>query len=51
MRSAKDKYVIATDDVRAGSEDHVVRYILGVSLPMAVVALSAIWITAALAAA
>ena len=38
------------DDVEAsgGSTPHIVRYVLGISLALAIVALSAIWITGAL---
>lgn len=36
-----------TDAARAGSTPHVVRWILGISLFAAIVALSAIWITGA----
>lgn len=39
---------VDTDEARAGSTPHVVRYILLVSLTLAIIALSAIWITGAL---
>jgi len=35
------------DDARAGSTPHVVRYILAISILLAIVLLSAIWITGA----
>lgn len=37
-----------TDQARAGSTPHIVRYVLGISLALAILALSAIWITGAL---
>ncbi len=33
-----------TDDARAGSTPGVVRYVLGISLTLAVIAMSAVWI-------
>ncbi|BBC74333.1 conserved hypothetical protein [Altererythrobacter sp. B11] len=36
-----------TDEVRAGSTPHVVRWILGISLLAVIVALSAVWIIGA----
>lgn len=37
-------------EARAGSTPHIVRYVLLVSLALAVIALSAIWITGAVSA-
>jgi hypothetical protein len=39
---------ISTDDARGGSTPHIVRYILGFSLLIAIVAMSAVWIIPAL---
>lgn len=39
---------IHTDEVRGGSTPHIVRYVLAISLALAVAALSLIWITGAL---
>lgn len=35
--------VIETDKARAGSTNHVVRFILGISLALAIVALGLVW--------
>jgi len=48
MERQGDEIHIRDDEVRAGSTPHIVRYILGISLILAVAALSAIWITGAL---
>jgi len=48
MRHEGDEIHIETDDARAGENSHVGRYVLGVSLALAIAALSAIWITGAL---
>ncbi len=37
-----------TDEARAGTTPHIVRYVLGISLLLTIIALSAIWITGAL---
>lgn len=37
----------STDDARAGSTPHIVRYVLGISLFLAVGALTLIWVTGA----
>lgn len=37
-----------SDDVRGGSEEHVVRYVLGFSLALAIGALTTTWMTGAL---
>jgi hypothetical protein len=38
------------EDTRAGSTPHIVRYVLAISLLLAIVALSAVWMTGALKA-
>ena len=35
-------------EARSGSTPHIVRYVLGISLVLAIVALSTVWITGAL---
>ena len=39
---------ISTDDARGGSTPHIVRYVLGFSLFLAIAAMSATWIIPAL---
>jgi hypothetical protein len=39
---------ISTDDVRGGSTPHIVRYVLGFGLVLAILAMSAAWIIPAL---
>ncbi len=39
---------IHTDEARGGSTSHVVRYVLAIGLVLAILALSAVWITGAL---
>ena len=39
---------ITTEEARAGSTPHIVRYVLAISLFLAIAALSLIWITGAL---
>ena len=41
---------ISTDDARGGSTPHIVRYILGYSLLLAIMAMSLVWIIPALSA-
>jgi hypothetical protein len=48
MRKIGDEVHIETDEVRAGETPHIVRYVLVISLFLAIAALSAIWITGAL---
>ena len=43
-----DENHISTDDARGGSIEHVVRYVLGISLFLAITSLSAIWLYGAL---
>jgi len=38
---------IEADEARAGSTPHVVRYVLGIGLLLAIIAMSVIWITGA----
>jgi len=44
MRNEGGEFHSETDEARAGSTPHVVRWILGISLAAAIVLLSAIWI-------
>ena len=44
MERYDDKLLINTDDARGGSTPHIVRYVLGISLVLALLALSAVWI-------
>jgi len=37
----------STDDARAGTTPHIVRYVLGISLALACIALTVIWVTGA----
>ena len=48
MESRGEEIHVDTDEARAGSTPSVVRYVLLVSLALAIVALSAVWITGAL---
>ena len=48
MRKIGDEVHIETDEVRAGETPHIVRYVLGISLFLAIAAMSIIWITGAL---
>jgi hypothetical protein len=42
-----DRKHITGNDARAGTTPHIVRYVLGISLALAILAMSAIWITGA----
>lgn len=44
MERQGDEVHIETNDARGGSTPHVVRWVLGISLGLAVVAMSAVWI-------
>ena len=44
MATPDDKVHIEVNDARAGSEPHVVRYVLGVSLVLVILAFLAIWL-------
>lgn len=48
MERQGDEIHITTEEARGGSTPHVVRYILVISLLLAIVMLSAIWITGAM---
>ena len=48
MQRIGDEVHIDTDEARGGSTPHIVRYVLLVSLALAILALSAIWISRAL---
>ena len=48
MQKFGDEVHIETDEARGGSTPHVVRYVLLISLFLAIFAMSAIWITGAL---
>lgn len=47
METRPQEVHISKDEARGGSTPHIVRYVLLVSLALAVIALSAIWITGA----
>lgn len=49
MENRPQEIHIGKDEARGGSTPHIVRYVLLVSLALAIIALSAIWITGALA--
>ncbi|HKX78382.1 MAG TPA: hypothetical protein VJM34_07685 [Novosphingobium sp.] len=48
MENQNGELHIDRDEARAGSTPHIVRYVLLISLTLAIVALSAIWIIGAL---
>ncbi len=48
MERQGDEIHITTDEARGGSTPHIVRYVLGISLFLAIAGLSAVWITGAL---
>jgi len=48
MQRIGEEVHIDEDEARSGSTPHIVRYVLGISLALAIVALSAIWITGSL---
>jgi hypothetical protein len=48
MEREGDEVHIQTEEARGGSTPHITRYILAISLFLAVAALSLIWITGAL---
>lgn len=48
MERRGDEVHISSDEARSGSTPHIVRYVLLVSLFLAIAALSAIWILGAL---
>ena len=48
MERHGDEIHVATDEARGGSTPHIVRWVLGISLILAIVLLSMTWITGAL---
>ena len=48
MEREGEEVHVTTDEARSGSTPHIVRYVLGISLVLAVVALSLIWIIPAM---
>ncbi|HTN15650.1 MAG TPA: hypothetical protein VL094_12680 [Sphingomonadaceae bacterium] len=50
MQRNGDETQIETDEARAGSTPHVVRYVLFFSLTLAAVAMTIAWVSAALTA-
>jgi hypothetical protein len=48
MYKIGDEVHLDAEDARAGETPHIVRYVLIISLALAIIALSAIWITGAL---
>lgn len=48
MERQGDEVHVETDEARSGSTPHIVRYVLAISLFLAIAALSLIWITGAL---
>ncbi len=48
MKRNGDQVELTTEEASGGTSPHIVRYILLISLTLAIVALSAIWITGAL---
>ena len=47
MEKVGDEVHIETDEARGGSTPHIVRYVLIIGLLLAILAMSAIWITRA----
>ena len=47
MRRIGEEVQLEEDEARGGSTPHIVRYVLFFSLAMAIIAMSAIWITGA----
>jgi hypothetical protein len=48
MERHGDEIHVATDEARGGSTPHIVRWVLGISLFLAIALLSITWITGAL---
>ena len=46
MRRMKNRISVATNAARAGSEEGVVRYVMAISLALAIIGLSYTWISA-----
>ena len=51
MERQGDEVHVNTSEARGGSTPHIVRYVLVISLLLAIVALSLVWITGALSSA
>lgn len=49
MNTADRETHIETNEARSGTTPHIVRYVLAIGLTLAIVALSAIWMTGAFA--
>lgn len=49
MQRYGDEVHLNEDEARGGSTPHIVRYVLGASLLLAILAMSAVWITRSLA--
>jgi hypothetical protein len=47
MQRIGEEVHVDTDEARAGSTPHIVRYVLLISLALAILAMSAVWITRA----
>ncbi len=48
MHREDEEIHVSTEEARGGSTPHILRYMLAISMTLAIVALSAIWISAAL---
>ena len=48
MRRLGEEIHLDTDEARAGDTPHIVRYVLAIGLALAIIAMSASWITGAL---
>ncbi len=48
MRMIGEEVHVETDEARSGATPHIMRYVLAISLILAILAMSAIWITRAL---
>ncbi|MBW8785634.1 MAG: hypothetical protein JF593_13525 [Novosphingobium sp.] len=51
MELQGDELHVETDEARSGSTPHIVRYVLVISLFLAIAALTVIWVTGAFSAA
>jgi len=48
MRKIGEELHLDVDEARGGETPHIVRYVLGISLALAILAMSAVWITGAI---
>ena len=48
MKRIGDEVHLDVEEARSGSTPHIMRYVLAISLLLAILAMSAIWITSAL---